>query len=412
MRVVGGRVGRSAIGGGAVGWCPVGGGHSAFGVCRQRVGWLLAGRKVHHRLVYTLPVVYILTLAPLFLECGLALVDGHGVVEVPGASLLLLCRRQPVAGQLVAHGALLLQLLLGGGLLCGPLLLLFLLLELFYHPVYGLVALGLGQFCEHLERVLQVDGVGERHQFVEHLRPFRQQRVVGPVLVEQPDGLAVAPLGVVVLLPGPVEVAEFQQQHALFDAAAGRFLVASLIRRDGVQRVLPGQVDVADGVVHLVEVVFVLVRLGHSAQPLYHLLRTAPCHDLGLGYAGVELHFVRRVLPHHLAVSLVCRLPVAEPGLQLSHQKPLAGFLLLAPFVLDDLGKVFHGLVVLLAPYVVVGIGVVPLFHGLVVHGVALHLRYHVFSVVKPIELGVAFGEPRPCYAVYLRLCGVQARHV
>ena len=51
-----------------------------------------------------------------------------------------------------------------------------------------------------------MDGIGIGHQFVEHLRALRQCLVVGMLLIQQSDGLAVTALGVVITFLLPVEV--------------------------------------------------------------------------------------------------------------------------------------------------------------------------------------------------------------
>ena len=124
----------------------------------------------HHCLVDTLPVIYVFALAPLFLECFLALADGHGIIEIPQALLgggvvlgvvrLVLC---------VGVAALCRLLLFGIGLCLCVTFSFLLLFQCLNHAVDGSIALGLGHLGQCLQRVLQVYGFGVRHQFVEHL---------------------------------------------------------------------------------------------------------------------------------------------------------------------------------------------------------------------------------------------------
>ena len=118
----------------------------------------------------------------------------------------------------VAGGTIALQGLLSVGLRLLALFLLFLLLQGFDDTVDGGIAVLLAHLCQCLQRVLQMHGIGVRHQFVEHLRAARELFVVVALLVEQADGLAIAALGIVELLLLPVEVAELQQQHTLLNA--------------------------------------------------------------------------------------------------------------------------------------------------------------------------------------------------
>ena len=59
--------------------------------------------------------------------------------------------------------------------------------------------------------------------------------------------------------------------------------------------VLGAEVDVAHGVIDLVEVVLVLVAACHALEASYHLSELALVHNLCLHDAGVEGHFVGRV---------------------------------------------------------------------------------------------------------------------
>ena len=202
----------------------------------------------------------------------------------------------------------------------------------------------LRHLCQLLQRVLQVDGLGVWHQLVEHLRATCQFLVVGTVLVEQSDGLAVAALGVGIALHIPVQTAKTQQQHAFLNARTGSFRGTILVGADGVRRVLLQQVYIAHSVVHLVEVVLVVVVAGHAFQPANHTPAVVRSHHLCLGNAGVELQLVGRILADNVPVGFIGLLAVAEPCLYLSHQEPFAGFLHAAPFMLDDLIQIGYGM--------------------------------------------------------------------
>ena len=132
---------------------------------------LVCVEVAHHSLVHSLPVVHVFATAPQLLECGLTLAHRHGVVEVPlslavGVDVFcVIWVWLPFAVAAVLRHDLSRLLLLF-------LLLLFLLLFLqsLYHPVDGGIAFFLACLCQVLQRVLQVYGLGVRHQFVEHHR--------------------------------------------------------------------------------------------------------------------------------------------------------------------------------------------------------------------------------------------------
>ena len=282
----------------------------AVGDERQRVGYgfrlrygvllllgefRLVGLERHHRLVHALPVVHILALAPLLLERRLTLAHRHLVVEVPlrvalVLQVLLVLHRRVVAELIVLrHVVAAVHLVLRVLLRLQSALLLLLLLQSLDSAVDGSVAVALAHLGERLQRVLQVYGVGVRHEVVQNLRAVRQLLVVLALLVEHTDGLTIAALRVVVALLVPVDVAELQQQHALLYARACGFSRSALVGVDGLYGVTLCEVYVADGVVHLVEIFLVLVRACHALQSANHLLRLTYGHHLCHADACVEL---------------------------------------------------------------------------------------------------------------------------
>ena len=56
--------------------------------------------------------------------------------------------------------------------------------------------------------------------------------------------------------------------------------------------------------------------------------------------------------------------------------------------------------------------GIVPVLHGTVVHGVTLHVADDVLGIVEPVEFGVALGEPGPDQSALHGLCLVEACHI
>ena len=104
-----------------------------------------------------------------------------------------------------------------------------------------------------------MDGLGEGHQFVEYLGAFVELFVVLAVLVEQSDGFAVTALGIAELLLGPIEVAQMKQEHTFLNTAAGSLFVTFFIGPYGSRRVFLHQVDIAHGIIHLIQVFGIFV---------------------------------------------------------------------------------------------------------------------------------------------------------
>ena len=125
-------------------------------------------------------------------------------------------------------------------------------------------------------------------------------------------------MGIVEFLLLPVEVAECQQQHTFLYTAARGFLITFFIGGDGICGVFLRQVDIADGVVHLIQVVFVVVVGGHTLQSADHRLGIASCHHLRLCDTGIELQFVGRMTAYNLPERTLCFRPVSKLAFYLS----------------------------------------------------------------------------------------------
>ena len=166
--------------------------------------------QVHHGAVDTLPVIHILSLAPLLLEHLFSLVHCHGVVEVPHSLFAYsLCGRTCCSlVHPIAHGTLCLLSSCHFSLLFCAFCLLFFFLQVVDDAVDGFQAVGLVHHREFQQRVLQMDGICVGYQFVEYLGAFRELFVVGTFLVEQSYCLAVAALGIAIFLLLPVQVAK------------------------------------------------------------------------------------------------------------------------------------------------------------------------------------------------------------
>ena len=115
------------------------------------------------------------------------------------------------------------------------------------------------------------------------------------LLVDEADSLAIAALGIDIVGAVPIDLSQLEQQDALLHSITCAQLGALLILCDGIHRIALYQVNVAHGIVHLIQVVLVVGVLGHALERLHHLGSRAAAHRLGLLYAGIEFQFVRRV---------------------------------------------------------------------------------------------------------------------
>ena len=107
---------------------------------------------------------------------------------------------------------------------------------------------------------------------------------------------------------------------------------------------------------------------------------------------------------YDLAECLVGFLAVSQLALYLSHEKPLPGSLYAAPLVADHFPQIGDSLIVFSLTDIVVGIGVVPVLHGTVVHRVTAHVAYHVLGIIQPAQFCVALCQPCSRHSVLHRL--------
>ena len=239
-----------------------------------------------------------------------------------------------------------------------------------------------------------------------------QLRIILSVLIEQADGFAIAALGISISSGFPIQIAQTQQEYTLLYTVSGSLPVAFFIGIDSTQGIFLGQVDVADGIIYLVLIFLVLIRCRHALESADHLPAVARSQDLGDGDAGIKLQFVGRIEPYDVAESLISLLLVADGSLQLSHQIPLAGFLLVSHLMAYHLPEIENRLPGIPRVDIVIGEGIIPFLLGTPVDGIALDVSDHIFCIVGPSLLDIAFGKPGARLAVDGRLGGVKAAHI
>ncbi len=245
----------------------------------QAVGLLLAHLRAallatagQRLAVADAPVVHVGPLSPPLAELLLAPLHGGGVVEVPGPFLPAggagggclpvsgrSCGRVASPGVGRAGGCAVAR-----RFLC--LLLLFLFQGL-YHAVDGCGVFRLGHLGQCLQAVLHLDCAQMRLQLTEYLAPALALLAVGVLLVQDGHARLVGARRIDVVFPLPVHLAQAEQEHGLRGAVLCGLLHALLPRAEAAGGVLHAQVDVAHGVIHLVQVVLVLVAPGHPLEP-------------------------------------------------------------------------------------------------------------------------------------------------
>ena len=115
------------------------------------------------------------------------------------------------------------------------------------------------------------------------------------VFVEQTKGLRIALLCIHKLLTIPIQLPQMQQHHPLLDAVACTLLHPILICPDGMGRIALRQINIANSVIHLIQIFLVFRILRHRLQFADYLFRLVLRHRLAHLNAGIKLQFVGRI---------------------------------------------------------------------------------------------------------------------
>ena len=279
----------------------------------------------HNGLVRAAPVVLVLAVAPPALELLFSGHHGLGVIEIPHSLVgghgagwrgvrLLLCLVLGVA----ARVGIIIGCIRRSSFLC---LLLFFLLKGLNNSVDGCKAFRLGHLRQGLQTVLQLYHSQWGCGLVEGLRPLCRLLVGLVFLVEDAYAGGIGALGVNIVFLLPVNLRQAQEQYCLGNTVASALLGSLLVGCNAVHSVADIQVDVADGIVNLVEIVLVFLVLCHTKQAFYHLLVLRAGHHLRLQDAGIERQFVGRIAADNLRERLVCLIVLSQFALQLSEQE-------------------------------------------------------------------------------------------
>ena len=265
----------------------------AVGLCFAYGGLFLILCAWQHLSVADAPVVLVGALSPSLAELLFSLFDHVGIIEVPctfltsaGIHSCVLLWTLCSGGSIVASRGVVVG---GGSVACSLLLLLFLLLlQGLYDSVYGSRIFRFAHLGQGLQAVLQFDGTQMRLQFAQDFASPFGLLIFVVLLVQDAHTALVGTCGIDIVFLLPVHLAQSEQEHGFRWSALGGFLHAFLPGRQAACCILHSQIDVSHGVIHLVQIVLVLVTLGHSLQPGNHLAELAFGHDFCLQDAGIE----------------------------------------------------------------------------------------------------------------------------
>ena len=376
------------------------GGAFAAGVGGRPVLLAVLARRVkvggvEARLVAAAPVVLELARAPAALELGAAGRAGALVVEVPRVVVVHLELLGSLRGVALARavGGLFGHICLAGGLLGLLALACLEVVDGGVDDVHSGRRVHRGQLQQ---RVLVGDVLRVGGQLVQDVRAPLQRVQAGIVFRQLGHGLGVAGLGLLVAAFVVEKAAEADVEDGLVDAVAGRFGRTLLVVLDGLGGVAAAEVEVADGVVNLVEVLLVAVVARHASQGLHLAGDVGAAEHLALADAGVELRAVGcRRGRGGASEGLVSLLLVAGALVYLAQEEGQTRFLCCRPVACRRLEEGCGLGVLLLADVQHRPVKVVEVLQVFVGEVLLFYAYENLLGLVKPVHGQVGAGLPQ-----------------
>ena len=172
--------------------------------------------------------------------------------------------------------------------------------------LYGFVPVVFTHGRQVLQTVLQLDILCIDNQLVEDRRSSGEQVVLGIVFFQLGNGFGIARLGIDILSSFEIEIAERDLADGFFYAVASALLICQAVVFHRFERVFAGQVEIADGVVYLIEIFFVTIPGSHTGEFLYFFRNIFPRIDFGLFDPSIEFGSIGWVHADDFSVCLVC----------------------------------------------------------------------------------------------------------
>ena len=267
----------------------------------------------------------------------------------------------------------------------------FLLLQFFNQSVNLLQHLRGVHLRQCLQAVLQFHCLCVWLQFFEYLGFFVNLLIVVTILVEQPQHSRITFLRLHKFLSVPIELTQVQPHHTFLHTVACALLHAVLVGIERMKRVTLSQIDVAHGIIYLVQVFCILAVAGHRLQLANHLLALSLRHHLGLLNPCIEFQLVRGIALEHLLEFLERQLVLSCFTIQLSKQE-MESCLFHAMTLLHGQLDIRDGLFIQSLAQLIVS-------HHRCTQGIEIRrktvsprLVHQSFSIIEPIQLSIALG--------------------
>ena len=340
------------------------------------------------------PVVFQFTIAPLLLEgCFTGIFSGR-VVEIPR---VIVIEREGFGRILIVGGIATLCILLRQIFLTRSIfrLLLFFFLQFVNNFLNHLFSLVERHFRKAQQRILKRHISGIHSEFVEHIAPLFQFAIVGIGFINQRNGLRIARLSQVVFMLIEIDSAQCQLANRLIDAISRALFTGKDIILDSARRVVDTHIEVADGIVHLVEVFLIAVVARHVLQRAHFRFNVSALKHCALLDACIEFGAIGRAAVTAGALKcLVSQLLFARRLIELSQQE-IEPHLLCAAGALNCLRQIGDGLCMLIRFDIEIGecqIG--KRAYASIGDLVDMHVREHIVGFGGPLHRAITERFP------------------
>ena len=209
-------------------------------------------------------------------------------------------------------------------------------------------------------------------------------------------------MGIDILSSFEIEIAERDLADGFFYAVASALLICQAVVFHRFERVFAGQVEIADGVVYLIEIFFVTIPGSHTGEFLYFFRNIFPRIDFGLFDPSIEFGSIGWIHADDFSVCLVCFRRILCGCIELRQQECHSDALLFARSRLNGRFEKRNGFFVFSFVNKVIGIDCrkpVVLGFG---QFLVVDFEQYIFRFVQPAHSDVTPSLPnaRLCYQI------------
>ena len=164
-----------------------------------------------------------------------------------------------------------------------------------------------------------MDSFDVHHQLIQDSGKFGNTVVLFILFLDARQSPAEIGLRLYIIAPLKIEVSQFDLANGFIQSVLRTLLDSQFIVFDSLSRIFPAQIDIAQSIIYLVKVVFVLLAFRHALQHLDHFLGIGSGKDFRLPDTGCELQFIRRIGTDDFSKGLICQAIHLQRSIHLSQ---------------------------------------------------------------------------------------------